>query len=297
MKNLSRRNFIATTAAAVALGTLAPSALGQKKRAIKKAIMFQTVNIKDTSVMEKFKLIKEAGFEGVEPLSHMDTKEVLEAAKETGLTICSVCCATHWAQPLSAPTPPAREKALEGLKQALRDAKTYGTDSVLLVPAVVTKEVSYEDAYKRSQEQIRKAIPLAEELKVKISIENVWNKFMFSPVEAARYVDEFNSPWVAWHLDLGNLINFGWPEHWIRTLNKRVTRLHIKEFSREKASKEGAGAGFGVEFLKGDNDWPTIMKALDEIGYTGWGIAEQGGANSAEGLKKLSREMDQIFAS
>ena len=186
---------------------------------------------------------------------------------------------------------------MEGLKQALRDAKRYGASSVLFVPAVVNKQVSYADAYQRSQEEIRKAIPLAEELGVKIAIENVWNHFLLSPLEAARYVDEFNSPWVGWHFDVGNVITYGWPEQWIRILGKRIQKLHIKEFSREKASRQGLGKGFDVEFLKGDNDWPAVMKALDDIGYDGWGIAEQGGADSPEGLKKLSQEMDRIFAS
>jgi len=138
---------------------------------------------------------------------------------------------------------------------------------------------------------------LAEELGVKIAIENVWNHFLLSPLEAARYVDEFNSPWVGWHFDVGNVIAYGWPEQWIRTLGKRIQKLHIKEFSREKANKEGLWKGFDVPFLKGDNNWPAVMKALDEIGYDGWGIAEQSGADSAEGLKKLSEEMDRIFAS
>ena len=132
---------------------------------------------------------------------------------------------------------------------------------------------------------------------MKIAIENVWNNFLLSPIEAARYVDEFNSPWVGWHFDVGNVITYGWPEQWIRTLGKRIQKLHIKEFSRDKANKEGLWKGFEVPFLKGDNNWPEVMKALDEIGYEGWGIAEQPGADSVEGLKKLSEEMDRIFAS
>ena len=138
---------------------------------------------------------------------------------------------------------------------------------------------------------------MAEELGVAISIENVWNQFLLSPLEAARYVDEFNSPWVAWHFDIGNIINYGWPEQWIRILGKRIRRLHITEYSRKRRDSEGPGRGFQVEFLQGDNDWPSIMKALDEIGYQGWGIAEQPGGNDLDGLKRLSEQMDRIFAS
>ena len=121
--------------------------------------------------------------------------------------------------------------------------------------------------------------------------------FGFSPLEAARYVDEFNSPAVGWHFDVGNVITFGWPEQWIRILGKRIQKLHIKEYSRKKRDNEGLWKGFQVPFLEGDNDWPAIMKALDDIGYNGWGIAEQGGGDTIEGLKDLSARMTKIFAS
>ena len=296
----TRREFLSQTAfASLASGALLSTAFAQtqpKKRNLKKAIMFGTVSIPG-SVHEKFVALKEAGFQGVEPNSHMDQDEVLRARDATGLSICSVCCGTHWAKPLSDANPSVRQQGLDGLLQSLRDAKRYGATSVLLVPAVVTKQVSYAQAYERSQAEIRKAIPLAEELGVKIAIENVWNQFLLSPLEAVRYVDEFNSPAVGWHFDIGNVINYGWPEQWIRILNKRILKLHIKEYSRSKRDKEGPGKGFAVEFLQGDNDWPAIMKALDEIGYEGWGIAEQPGANSLDGARKLSQEMDRIFAS
>ena len=301
--DLNRRDFLRVGGSALAFATLpagssaaAESASAPRKRRIKKAIMYATVGLKGSG-LEKFTAIKEAGFEGVEPMSHMDQDDVMKALEATGLKAASTCCNTHWNKPVSHPDPQVRAAGVEGLKQALRDAKRYGASSVLFVPAVVNKEVSYADAYRRSQTEIRQAIPLAEELGVRIAIENVWNHFLLSPLEAARYVDEFNSPWVGWHFDVGNVITYGWPEQWIRILGKRIQKLHIKEFSREKANSQGLGKGFEVEFLKGDDDWPTVMKALDEIGYEGWGIAEQGGADSPEGLKKLSEEMDRIFAS
>ena len=263
---------------------------------IRKAIMYSTIGVKG-SVDEKFRQVKEAGFEGVEPMSHLNPEEVLKAAADHKLELPSVCCATHWAKPLSHPSASVRQEGLDGLFQALRDAKKYGSKSVLLVPAVVDKNVPYDAAYERSQAEIRKALPLAEELGVKIAIENVWNKFLLSPLEAARYVDEFKSPMVAWHFDIGNIIRDGWPEQWIRILNKRIVTLHIKEYSRKIMNEKGPGAGFGVQFLEGDNDWPAVMKALRDIGYKGWGIAEQGGGGSLEGLKNLTTRMDKIFAS
>ena len=299
--DLNRREFIKISSGALAAAALHSTPLTAadsvpQKRNIKKGVMYATVGMKG-SVLEKFKAIKAAGFDGVEPMSHMNQDEVMKAFEETGLKAASTCCNTHWNKPVSDPDPKVRAEGLQGLQQALRDAKRYGASSVLFVPAVVNQQVSYADAYQRSQQEIRKAIPLAEELGVKIAIENVWNHFLLSPLEAARYVDEFNSPWVGWHFDVGNVITYGWPEQWIRILGKRIQKLHIKEFSRDKANKEGLWKGFEVEFLKGDNDWQAVMKALDDIGYDGWGIAEQGGADSPEGLKKLSQEMDRIFAS
>lgn len=289
---MNRRNFLASGIASAA--ALAGAASG-KSRPIRKAIMYETIRI-DAPVLAKFKAVKDAGFAGVEPMSHMQQNEVLDAFAATGLNAASVCCATHWKQPLSDPDPAVRKAGLDGLLHALRDAKAYGASSVLLVPAVVKKNVSYQDAYTRSQAEIRKAIPLAHELGVKIAIEDVWNQFLLSPLEAARYVDEFNSPNVGWHFDIGNVINYGYPEQWIHILGKRIQKLHIKEYSRAKRDKEGPSAGFRVPLMEGDNDWPTVMAALDDIGYTGWGIAEQPGANSPEGLRAISTAMDRIFA-
>ncbi len=304
----TRRSFLQLSASAAAAATAAVSSARisstlaadadatPKKRSIKKAIMYGTIGVKG-SVLDKMKAARDAGFEGVEAMGGMDPDEVLKALETTGLKAASVCCHTHWAKPLSDPNPEVRKVGLEGLRQSLRDAHRYGAKSVLLVPAVVNDTVSYDDAWRRSQAEIAKATDLAEELDVFISIENVWNNFLLSPMEAARYVDDLNSDNVGWHFDIGNIIHYGWPEQWIKVLGKRIQRLHIKEYSRKKADKEGKWAGFNVEFLKGDNNWPAVMKALDAIGYSGWGIAEQGGAGSPEGLAKLASEMDQIFAS
>jgi len=301
---MNRREFFKNSTGALALTALAPTAWAAEetntssppaKRPIHKAIMWGTVGIKG-SVLEKMKAVKEAGFEGAEMNSHMDQDEVVRARDQVGLVIPSVCGAHHWDKPLSHPDPKVREEGLEALKQTLRDAKRYGASSVLLVPAVVNKQVSYADAYTRSQAEIRKAVPLAEELGVKIAVENVWNHFLLSPLEAARYVDEFKSPAVGWHFDVGNVINFGWPEQWVRVLGKRIQKLHIKEFSRKRAEKEGASRGFDVALLEGDDDWPAVMKALDEVGYAGWAMTEQGGGDTPEGLKDLSDRLAKILS-
>jgi hexulose-6-phosphate isomerase len=297
---MNRRTFLRHTGSAIAVASAGLPLLSHAQpttptRPIKKAIMWATVGLKG-STLEKMKAIKEAGFQGVEMMSHMDQDEVLKARDEVGLIIPSVCGRDHWSKPLSDPNPKVREQGLEALKQTLRDAKRYSASSVLLVPAVVNKDISYDEAYTRSQAEIRKAVPLAEELGVKIAIENVWNQFLLSPLEAARYVDEFNSPAVGWHFDVGNVITYGWPEQWIHILGKRIQKLHIKEFSRKKRDNEGLWKGFHVDFLQGDNNWPAVMKALDDIGYNGWGITEQPGGDSPEGLKTLVDGFTKILA-
>ena len=267
------------------------------KRSLKKAIMWGTVNLKG-SVMEKMKAVREAGFEGVEPNGGMDQDEVVKAMEMAGLKAASVCCHTHWARPLSDPNPEARKVGLEGLQLSLRDAKRYGAGSVLLVPGVARNGVTYQQCWERSIAEIRKVIPLAEELGVVIAIENVWNDFITKEDEALRYLEAINSPMVKWHFDIGNIIWYGDPIDWIKKLGKRISRLHIKEYSRDLAMKKGRGAGFGAKFLEGANNWKGVMAALDEVGYEGvWGIAEQGGGDSLEGLMDLSSRMDKIFAS
>lgn len=294
----TRRDFLKAGTAALAWAVLQSTPLPaapSTKRPVKKGIMWGTVGVKG-SILEKMKAVREAGFDGVEMTSHLNADEVLKARDETGLQIPSVCGAHHWSKPLSDPDPNVRAEGLEALKQTLREAKQYGAASVLLVPAVVNAQVSYAEAWDRSQAEIRKALPLAQELGVKIAIENVWNHFLLSPLEAARYVDEFNNPAVAWHFDVGNIVNYGWPEQWIRTLGKRIVQLHIKEFSRKKRDAEGLWKGFAAPLLEGDVDWPAVLKAVDEIGYRGWAITEQGGGGTLEGLKDLAQRLDKILA-
>ncbi|HTD88677.1 MAG TPA: TIM barrel protein, partial [Candidatus Binatia bacterium] len=193
-----RREFLKTTAAAVGLAaTIALPELhaAEKKRPIRKALMLATLGIKG-STLEKFKALKAAGFDGVEPMSHMDQDEVMKALDETGLKAASVCCATHWAKPLSDPNPSAREEGSNGVKQALKDARRYGATSILLVPGVARNGVSYEQCFERSVAEVKQILPLAEELGVKIAVENVWNDFITEPKQAIDYMDALNSPMV-----------------------------------------------------------------------------------------------------
>lgn len=269
---------------------------------LKKGYMLDTFPARDDfTTPEKFAMLRDAGFDGVEPPSGMNREEVLAAKEATGLDIPGVVVSTHWASPLSSPDAAVRRAGLNGLETALYDAREYGASTILLVPGVVNNEVSYSDAYTRSQEEIKKMIPLAKELEITIAIENVWNHFLLSPLEAARYVDEFDSPWVGWYFDIGNVINYGWPQHWIEILGSRIAMIHVKEFSRQKRDNEGLWSGFRVNYLEGDNDWAEIMSALRKVGYSGYGIAEP--AFRPEGVSPevflrdyVSGKLDEIFS-
>jgi len=298
---LSRRHFLqagaAVTLAAANPWCFAADSLNpQPKRSFKKAIMWGTVGLKG-SVLDKMKAVRAAGFDGVEMMSHLDQAEVRRARDESGLEITSVCGERHWQQPLSHPKAEVRGQGLAALKQTLQDAKAYGAGSVLLVPGVVNQEVTFEECWQRSIEQIRLAIPLAEELGVGIAIENVWNNFITTPEQAVRYLDEINSSQVHWHFDVGNVIRYGDPIQWIEILGPRISRVHIKEYSRDRSMRLGdVWAGFRVPLMEGANNWPGIMKALAGTGYHGYLITEQGGADSPEGLRDLSERLDKIIA-
>lgn len=298
---MNRKDFLKISAS-VAAGTFvspeifASSIDVKNKLTIKKSLKYGMVK-EDLSVMDKFKLLKDLGFDGVELDSpnKLKKKEILEARDKTGLEIPGTVNSVHWKSPISDPNPKVREKCVESMKTALRDTKEYGGTTVLLVPGVVNEKVSYDEAYKRSQEEIKKMLPVAEETGVKIAIENVWNNFLISPMEAARYIDEFESDMIGWYFDVGNIIRYGWPEQWINILGNRILKLDIKEYSRKKQQEEGIWAGFDVKLTDGDCNWPVVMDALEKINYSGgWGSAEVPGGDRKR-LQEISERMDIIF--
>lgn len=303
---VDRRTFLRAGSAGLVAGGLAATLVGQtlhfasaaepRRAPLRKAVKFGMVR-GDLSILEKFQLLKRLGFDGVEmdSPSDLDRDEVVAARDETGLPIHGVVDSVHWRETLSHPDPAVRSRGVAGLEVALRDAKYYGGTTVLLVPAVVNKEVSYDDAYERSQAEVRRVLPLAEELGIKIAFENVWNNFLLSPLEAARYIDEFESPMVGAYFDVGNVVNYGWPEQWVRILGERIVKLDIKEYSRSRRDNEGLWKGFDVELGEGDCDWPAVMAALREIGFEGWGTAEVPGGD-AERLADIARRMDRIYS-
>jgi hexulose-6-phosphate isomerase len=179
-----------------------------------------------------------------------------------------------------------RDKSLEGVAASIETAAALGTNVVLIVPAVVSPDVTYEQAMKRSKESIRRILPLCKKKKVLLGVENVWNRFLLSPVEFADYVDSFDSEFVAAYFDVGNIVAYGFPDHWIRTLGRRIERIHVKGFH--------AGKHEFVQLRDGTIDWPRVVAALKATGYNGYVTAElgPGGPHPLKGFRKISRDMD-----
>ncbi len=287
---MPRREFLKYSAAVAATTLLqSPGRAGQPQDTAKlrKALKIGMLP-KFRSDAGKFALARKCGFEGIdaEPLKSIDAMhEQAELARAAGVPIHGLVFG-GWHAPLSDPDPKVTKKGIEGMQHALRCANAIGADTVLLVPALVTEDVSYDDAYKRSQQNVRELLPLAEQLNVTIAIENVWNKFLLSPLEFARYIDEFGSPQLRAYFDIGNCIITGYAEQWIRILNKRIIKLDVKDFKRD-----------GYEWLNlldGDVNFPAVRRALDDIGYTGWITAELKGGNEKY-LTDLAKRMDKII--
>lgn len=306
---MTRREFggVAVAAgASIAAGSIAqpttqasPPQPGAKKRTLRKAVMVGMIT-EGKTWEDKLKLCRDAGFEGIEADSPSPAaNDIIDAAAKVGVKVHGMVNSAHWSVPMNVPDDTAGKKAEEALATCLRDAKKAGSTSILLVPGVVSESLPYDECWKLSIERIKRAVPLAKELGVTIAIENVWNNFLLSPMEAARYLDEFNDPIVAWHFDIGNVINFGWPEQWIKVLGPRIAKLHIKDFSRKKRNDEGLWKGFAVELGEGDAGWARVMKALDDCGYSTdpagrWATAEVAGGDAKQ-LAQLAERMDKLF--
>ena len=303
MTTIDRRAFLESATALAAVAALRPrpaAAAGGMKKAVYVSMLPK--ELKDASgapralsYVERFQLAKDVGFEGIEIGTITDpavAAEIKEASAKTGLVIHSVMNADHWKYPLSSADPEVVSKSVAGMETSLHNAKLWGADTVLLVPAVVNPETSYKDAWTRSQRVVKERIlPLARELKVVIGMEEVWNKFLLSPLEMASYVDEFASPWVKAYLDVGNMLFYGYPQDWARTLGKRIQRVHIKDFKLDR----GKGQFFWKNIGEGDVDWPEVRKALGEVGYDGWVTTEIEGGDAAY-LKDVVARFDRFLA-
>ena len=238
-------------------------------------------------IEQAMKQAKQLGFEEIElaiadqgVLTHNTTQKecekIVETAKEVGIEIASVASGQSWGQSPTASDPKVREAIIDFTKKALQVTKWLGQDAYLFVPGAVdvffnpdAEVVDYDDCLKRATESINEILPVAEETGVTLCIENVWNKFLLSPTEMRDFIDSFNSKMVASYFDVGNVLLYGYPDQWIRILNKRIKRVHVKDFDLSKPGADGF-----VDLAEGDVDFEVVKKALAEIGYDGYVTAE-----------------------
>ena len=279
-EKMSRRSCLQIAAATSLTASLAKAEeKANDLPRIKKAVKFHMIK-EEMSVLDKFKLLKDVGLDGTEihVTSKADRNEVRRAIDRTGVVVHGF---------LNSDKP--------DLIHAIDSAKYYGGSSVLVVAGRVDASHSYDEVYRQQQSRIRKALPYAEKHKIKLLIENVWNGFLLSPLEMSRFIDELESPAVGAYFDVGNVVRFGWPDHWIRILGKRIAKLDIKEYSRAKQMNDGLRKGFEVEIGEGDCDWPAVRKALKEIGYTsGWATAEVSGGDR-DRIAEIAKRMNDVL--
>ncbi len=261
---------------------------------IRKAVLISMLP-QESSFAERFKIGHEAGFDGIEMQTVTQSEiaaEIQEASKQTGLKVHSVMNMAHWESPLSSDDPQVVNRSVAGMEASLRNAALWGADAVLLVPAVVNPATSYRQAWERSQRVIKeRLLPLARELKVIIAVEEVWNKFLLSPLEFARYVDEFQSPWLKAYFDVGNVVFYGYPQDWIRTLGPRIVKVHLKDFQLDRPNGRFEWKNIG----DGEIDWAEVRRALTEINYKGYVTTEVRGGDPAY-IKDVASRVDKQLA-
>ena len=239
------------------------------------------------SIEEKFVLAKEAGFKGFEidlsedgPVNLKSTPAELKSfralAEKHGLELTGLMSFLYWGANAASSDSAVRAKATAILNRQIECAQQLGIDTILVVPGAVgadfipgAETIRYDLAYERATEFIRAALPAAEKAGVTIAVENVWNKFLLSPLEMKSFVDQFGSKNVGVYFDVANTLAVGYPEHWIEILGSRIKRVHFKDYRRNVGTVDGF-----CDLLSGDVDWPAVMAALHKVGYKGWIAAE-----------------------
>ena len=286
---ISRRDFLGTSAALLPVVAAAPGrAAAQQSASITKAVLISMLP-EELPYLDRFKLAVDIGFKEMEVRTvekNDEAAKIKNAADKAGLRIHSVMNQAHWRYPLSSPNRQEVETSMQGMRASLHQAELYEADTVLLVPAVVRDDTTYEQAWKRSQEQIRELIPLAEKLDVIIAVEEVWNKFLLTARDFVQYIDEFEHPLIQAYVDVGNMVHYGVPQHWIRQVGKRIVKVHLKDYVRRTRQFVNLG--------EGDIQWEEVRKAFAEVGYTGTATVELKAGDRAY-LADVSRRVDRLL--
>ncbi|MEM6330490.1 MAG: sugar phosphate isomerase/epimerase family protein [Planctomycetota bacterium] len=239
------------------------------------------------AALDRFRVCRELGYDGMELISpgQPPDAELAAAAQQTGMPIHGLVNSRHWRVRLSSPDQATRDAARAILEQCLRDCSAMGGHSVLLVPGVVGGEATHAEVWSRSISEVRRVLPLAARLGVRVLIENVWNGFCEQPEQLRDYLDEIDSPWVGCYFDIGNAQKFAPPAQWVRTLARRIVKLDVKDW--------GAGAGF-CKIGQGDVDWPAVREALADINFCGWCTAEVAGGGRRR-LADIAKRMNTVL--
>lgn len=213
------------------------------------------------------------GDKGPTPLdiTEKEATAIRTQAEKLGIALTSIGSGMGWQYPLSDPDPKVREQGKEAVRQSLRIARWLGADAVLVVPGIVTPDNPYDAALENALASVQALVPDAEQLQVRIGIENVWNKLLLSPVEMRDFIDQCESEYVGAYFDIGNIILMGFPEQWIRILGSRICKIHAKDFRAPVGNLDGF-----VMLMEGDVNWPAVMAALRDAGYEGPLTAEYG---------------------
>lgn len=295
---MHRRTFLkysASSTISIATATSSVSAIRSRhcqdqpelqKRKIRKSVKWGMVGAGKT-VLEKFQIQKELGFDGVEFVSPTDISldEVVAASQETKMPVHGLVNMRHWNVRMSSPDKNQREAAVTIMKQCIADCKQIGGDSVLLVPGrVAGEDETHDHVWNRSIDCIKHVLPVAEESRISILIENVWNGFCEQPEQLRDYIDQIDHSLVQVYFDIGNARKFAPSEKWISVLGKRIKKLDVKGWSKAD--------GFNSEIGDGDVNWPAVCKALDELQYDGWCTAEVRGGGK-ERLKEIADRLDK----
>ncbi|BCM92669.1 L-ribulose-5-phosphate 3-epimerase UlaE [Abditibacteriota bacterium] len=263
------------------------------------------------SAQEVFSLARSHGFEAVEvsigsegfPLSYQvnfdstpdDCARVREAAEKEGIQLASMASGFGWDFPITSVNLETRAKGVELTQKALRVCSYLGIDAMLLVPGGVGADfipgfvvTDYEEAWNNALASLKEIAPVAEEVGVTVGVENVWNKWLLSPLEFRSFLQEVNSPRVGCYFDVGNVVLTGYPEQWVRILGERITRVHFKDFKKSVGTLEGF-----CPLLEGDTNYPAVVQALEKANYFGPVTAEFFGMEDQ--LADISRAMDTIL--
>ena len=301
---MNRREF-ALSAAVAALAARSPGEPPSASQFIKSICV--VIFPQQMPYAECFRQAKNAGFEGVEiqlgreitlDSTPDQARQIGETARKAGVTIVSMWVSRAFDKyPLNSPDPEIRARGVEALRKAIELAPHLGCGALLLVPGRLGSgarfNVGYEDTWNRFTAELKKAIPFAETARVILTPENVWNKFLVSPLEMRNFIDQFQSPWLQAHFDIGNVMQFGYPQDWILTLGPRIKRIHVKDYKLSARAEQGRF----VDLLEGDVDWKGVMAALVKVGYRGYLSPEIfHDPNDPEKIRKVSQALDKILA-